>query len=365
MVVAPLSGAAMADIFISYKKEDAGRVDRIVEGLRAEGFSVWWDHAITPGAQWDQTIQTELNNAAMVIAVWSELSVNAPWVKEEAGVGKARGRLLPVRIDAVEPPLGFGLIQMADLVGWKGDRTDDPQWSHFLASVKAVMSGVPVAGLERPVKRKSALPWILGGAGAVVLAVGVAGALWLQSISSLSVDYGDGSTTTVTRTGQPGPAPGPEPAPGSAAEPSPAEQEMFEKARASRLRSDYLDYLRAYPTGAFAGRVRDDILPFCKQEQQDFWAPQKTGQAIAGSVDQGYPTEAAACEAAKSSAERTARNTCNALGNGASSRNPQLEMLWTDCDCKTVGDGTWICNTQPSFSCTWEAQSFRMVDVCD
>ena len=27
----------MADIFISYKKEDAGRVVRIVEGLRKEG----------------------------------------------------------------------------------------------------------------------------------------------------------------------------------------------------------------------------------------------------------------------------------------------------------------------------------------
>jgi len=35
----------MADIFISYKKEDAGRVIRMVEALRAEGFDVWWDHA--------------------------------------------------------------------------------------------------------------------------------------------------------------------------------------------------------------------------------------------------------------------------------------------------------------------------------
>ncbi|MEM6625797.1 MAG: TIR domain-containing protein, partial [Pseudomonadota bacterium] len=48
----------MADIFVSYKKEDAGRVVRIVEGLRAEGLSVWWDHGIAPGSQWDQTIQT-------------------------------------------------------------------------------------------------------------------------------------------------------------------------------------------------------------------------------------------------------------------------------------------------------------------
>ena len=39
----------MADIFISYKKEDAGRVIRMVEALRAEGFDVWWDHGIKAG----------------------------------------------------------------------------------------------------------------------------------------------------------------------------------------------------------------------------------------------------------------------------------------------------------------------------
>ncbi|MEI6801432.1 MAG: toll/interleukin-1 receptor domain-containing protein, partial [Pseudomonadota bacterium] len=139
----------MADVFISYKKEDAGRVVRIVEGLRAEGFSVWWDHGIAPGSQWDQTIQQELAAAKGVIAVWSETSVAAPWVKEEAGVGKSRGILLPIRIDDVEPPLGFGLIQAADLRGWNGDRTDQ-RFLHVLAAVGSVLKGEPPKGLEAP-----------------------------------------------------------------------------------------------------------------------------------------------------------------------------------------------------------------------
>jgi hypothetical protein len=45
----------MADIFISYKKEDAGRVIRMVEALRAEGSDVWWDHGIKAGSEWDRS----------------------------------------------------------------------------------------------------------------------------------------------------------------------------------------------------------------------------------------------------------------------------------------------------------------------
>jgi len=108
--------------------------------LRAEGFSVWWDHGITPGAQWDQTIHNELNAAKAVIAIWSEQSVGAPWVKEEAGVGKNRGILLPIRIDDVDPPLGFSLIQMGDLIGWSGD-TKDSHWRMVLAALRAIVSG--------------------------------------------------------------------------------------------------------------------------------------------------------------------------------------------------------------------------------
>src|SRR5258705_1030421 len=130
----------MADIFISYKKEDAGRVIRMVEALRAEGFDVWWDHGIKAGSEWDRSIHKELYAAKVVIAIWSHASVAAPWVKEEATVGKTRGVLIPARIDAVDPPLGFMMIQAADLVDWKGDR-EDPRWAFFLEAVRSILRG--------------------------------------------------------------------------------------------------------------------------------------------------------------------------------------------------------------------------------
>ena len=130
----------MADIFISYKKEDAGRVIRMVEALRAEGFDVWWDHGIKAGTEWDRSIHKELYAAKVVIAIWSNASVAAPWVKEEATVGKSRGVLVPARIDDVDPPLGFMMIQAADLVDWHGDRAD-PRWAHFLDAVRGILTG--------------------------------------------------------------------------------------------------------------------------------------------------------------------------------------------------------------------------------
>ncbi len=179
----------MADIFISYKKEDAGRVIRMVEALRAEGFDVWWDHGIKAGSEWDRSIHQELYAAKVVIAIWSNASVAAPWVKEEATVGKNRGVLIPARIDDVDPPLGFMMIQAADLVDWRGDRSD-PRWAHFLDAVRSILrggSGLAAEGssarVEAPPRRaaRSQTPILLALAGVAVVAVLAAGWLFMRA----------------------------------------------------------------------------------------------------------------------------------------------------------------------------------------
>ena len=38
----------MADIFLSYKKEDRVIAQRLVAALRKAGKSVWWDDALNP-----------------------------------------------------------------------------------------------------------------------------------------------------------------------------------------------------------------------------------------------------------------------------------------------------------------------------
>ncbi|MGH9202506.1 MAG: hypothetical protein ACRD2A_14880, partial [Vicinamibacterales bacterium] len=42
---------------------------------------------------------------------------------DEAGRALRRGALIPVRIDAVDVPLGFGQQDYTDLIDWDGDHT--------------------------------------------------------------------------------------------------------------------------------------------------------------------------------------------------------------------------------------------------
>jgi hypothetical protein len=80
---------------------------------------VWWGRTIPPGKTFDQVIQEAIESARCVVVLWSKGSIISDWVKEEANIGKQRKILVPAKIDSVEPPLGFGLIQAADLTDCK------------------------------------------------------------------------------------------------------------------------------------------------------------------------------------------------------------------------------------------------------
>ena len=83
----------MADVFISYAREDMIRVKPLVEALEGEGFSVWWDSELSPGDKFDDLIDDEIQAAACVVVLWTERSVNSRWVKNEAFEGMDRGIL--------------------------------------------------------------------------------------------------------------------------------------------------------------------------------------------------------------------------------------------------------------------------------
>ena len=178
----------MADIFVSYKTEDRARVAPLVDALVAEGLSVWWDVHIEGGAAWRASIERELEAAACVIVVWSEGSVGdgGHFVQDEAARGQRRGVCLPVAIDRVEPPLGFGQHQVLNLVGWRGARRD-PRFLNVLAAARAVIARSPHPKPLAPIartRRRLALPVFL----ATALAIVAAGAgIWSLHGANLSL----------------------------------------------------------------------------------------------------------------------------------------------------------------------------------
>jgi molecular chaperone DnaJ len=100
----------MADIFISYAREDQSVVDGIAQLIATNGLSVWWDRDIRGGDEFHATIENELNKAKKVVVVWSKASVGSMWVRDEAQIALQQRKIVPIVIDDCIVPLGFRSI---------------------------------------------------------------------------------------------------------------------------------------------------------------------------------------------------------------------------------------------------------------
>ncbi len=127
-------GDSLADIFVSYSRQDRGRVAPLVAALEAEGWSVWWDPDITPGEEFDALISRELEQARALVVVWTSHSVDSRWVRGEARDAADRGALVPVRFDNARLPIDFRAVHTTDLDGWGEDRSG----AEFRALCKAM-----------------------------------------------------------------------------------------------------------------------------------------------------------------------------------------------------------------------------------
>jgi hypothetical protein len=142
----------VADIFLSYAREDRDRIKILVDWLEKQGWAIWWDRRIPPGKTYDQVIEGALNAARCIIVVWSKDSVASEWVRNEAEEGSSRKILVPILIDDVRAPLGFRRMQAANLVDWSGDPQNPELESLFqaVADTLSTQDGTPKSDQIRP-----------------------------------------------------------------------------------------------------------------------------------------------------------------------------------------------------------------------
>lgn len=176
----------MADIFLSYKREDRAQVAPLTKALETEGLDVWWDEELPLGKSFAASISQELAAAKVVMPVWTARSVVSEWVQEEATFGKKRGNLIPVRLEPVDPPIGFGMVQTADLSAWRAGDRADPQFLNLLGAVRATIDKRPQVWPATDVakapaaRRKLRFRQRAFGAVLAVIFVAAAGALYLH-----------------------------------------------------------------------------------------------------------------------------------------------------------------------------------------
>ena len=170
----------MANIFLSYDRDDEARARPIAAQLERAGHDVWWDRQIKGGGEFGAEIEAALNAADKVVVLWSERAVKSAWVRDEAAVGRDTGRLVPATIDGTPPPLGFRQFQTIDLSRWKG-RAGSPQLQALIDAVIGPAQTSPSAPpkTRRRLSFSPRRPVILGGISALVFACIAAAAIWL------------------------------------------------------------------------------------------------------------------------------------------------------------------------------------------
>ena len=114
----------MSDIFISYASEDRPRARMLAKTLEARGWSVWWDRTIPAGSNFDDVIESALEEAKCVVVIWSTHSVGSRWVRTEAAEGAERGILIPVLVEDTQIPLAFRRLHTENLTDWDGTVTE-------------------------------------------------------------------------------------------------------------------------------------------------------------------------------------------------------------------------------------------------
>ncbi len=114
------------DIFFSYSRHDEALARVIVDILKAEGFTVWWDQDIEPDEPWAETIEKRLFGAKLVVVGWSPTAVASEAVREEARWAKNHGTLLQIFLRVCNPPLFFGERQIINMESWFNENNWEP-----------------------------------------------------------------------------------------------------------------------------------------------------------------------------------------------------------------------------------------------
>jgi hypothetical protein len=111
-------------IFISYAREDRAFAQRLHAAIDERlGLEVWSDHRLQAGDEFSLVIEAALERALVVVVLWSRDSVRSNYVIDEASRARDAGKLVPVRIDDIRPPPGFGVLHTLDAL--RGDSAAD------------------------------------------------------------------------------------------------------------------------------------------------------------------------------------------------------------------------------------------------
>lgn len=102
--------------FISYSRTNKEFAAKLVKGLRAGGYSVWFDLLDIPtGSRWDDEVEKALHECSIFVIILTPASIASENVKDEIGYAIDHGkRILPILLEKCDVPLRLRRFQYVD-----------------------------------------------------------------------------------------------------------------------------------------------------------------------------------------------------------------------------------------------------------
>lgn len=133
----------MADVFISYARNEVGQAREVCQALEALGLSVFFDlERLDAGDEWPEVLDLELGAASAVIGVWSPYSLSRPWVRKECAIALKRRKLFPVVIEPItdlDVPAHFASVHRLDFTEFNGS-PDHADWRKLVRVLARVLN---------------------------------------------------------------------------------------------------------------------------------------------------------------------------------------------------------------------------------
>ncbi|HEY5072246.1 MAG TPA: toll/interleukin-1 receptor domain-containing protein [Caulobacteraceae bacterium] len=342
----------MAYAFVAYEHSDEARVARLAGALAKVGIDVWWHRVAPVGENLQAVVEAKLEEAACVIVVWSTASVGPRGhaVRDEARRGLDRGALIPVLIDKVTPPIGFGEVQGVDLSAWKG-ALNNPFFRDLARSVASKLEGA-----ENPTPRgprsRVARRLILGSFSSAAIAT--LAAIMLNT-------FGVASSICTT----PGLQPSLSDSCGSlnlGDRPTRIERQAWE-ARKPGSCPALRTHIERFPEGAYRSEAAD-LLAARRVTDQTVWAPATRSLVIYVSQEGGSaPTEDTARTRALARAGPEAERLCRGFAAGTLFRFVSAAPRADAWSCSRSSSGE-VCGFSGQAVCQVEEKSTVEHETC-
>ena len=172
----------MAQVFVSYARQDRGTALPIIKALGRAGLRVWDDEAIVQGELLTEQLQAAIDAGQCVLLLWSRAAAESPFVQQEihrAVQAWSSGRLVLAALD--DTPLPVGLRDLSTVPIHGAGESETKQLIERVRTVVGEASVVrpvsPIEAAHAPAPRARGR-WVIPATVLVLAAVAMTAWMW-------------------------------------------------------------------------------------------------------------------------------------------------------------------------------------------